>query len=220
VALQEAEGLVLLEAGPAGLHEHAPGEAHPDHEPAPSGGEDVHGKAINPHLWLDPRNAQAMVRAIAAALARADPAHAPAYRANAARLTAELAALEERLTARLAPVRDRPFLVYHDAYPYFVRRFGLNTLGEITTTPERAPGARRILEVRSRLRAAGAVCVFSEPSFQPRLLETVTADSDARTGVLDPLGAGLTPGPGLYLALLRNLATALVDCLSGAGKAP
>jgi len=201
LAAVEAEGVEVLpgrEAGPWAAH------ADDDHD---------HG-AIDGHLWLDPRNAAAIARAAADALAAHDPAGAARYRANAATLGAALRDLEHELAATLAPVRGAPFIVFHDAYQYFERRFALNAAGAISFGPERAPGARRIGEIRDTLRSTGAVCVFTEPQFEPALARTVAEGAKARIAVLDPLGAALTPGPGAYPALLSNLAGALRDCLT------
>lgn len=191
-----------------GHHEHEH-EHEEDH-----GGDHEHGP-IDGHSWLDPRNAAAWTSAIAEALSGADPAHAEAYAANARKARERLGALEQRLADRLAPVRGVPYLVFHDAYQYFEHRFGLNAAGAVTVSPDRAPGARRVAELRELVRTSGAACVFSEPQFEPRLVSVVIEDTPARTAVLDPLGAALPAGPDLYPTLLENLAEDLADCLSG-----
>lgn len=165
------------------------------------------------HFFLDPVNAKLMVAAIADSLAAADPGNAATYRTNAATTVADLDALIAETEARLAPVKDRPFVVFHDAYQYFEGRFGLNVAGSITINPELTPGADRIGEIRERLKAADAACVFAEPNFEPRVIDVLIEGTDAKAGVLDPEGAGLEPGPGLYRQLIENLATGLVDCL-------
>ena len=105
------------------------------------------------------------------------------------------------------------FVVFHDAYPYFERRYGLNKVGAITVSPETRPGARRVQEIRELLLSAGAVCVFSEPQFEPALVKTVVRGVETRTGVLDPLGAGIGPGKDAYFSLLRKLAKSFRQCL-------
>ncbi len=171
-------------------------------------------EAHDPHLWLDPENGRAMVEAIAATLARHDPAHAAAYAANAARMTGKLAALDRALAARLRPVKNIPYVVYHDAFRYFEARYGLAAIGSISTGPDRAPGARRLHEIRRRIVDGGAVCVFTEPQFRPRIVATLIEDTAARVGVLDPIGSEIPPGPDAYAALLTALAEGLVACLS------
>jgi zinc transport system substrate-binding protein len=158
-----------------------------------------------------------MVKAVARALSEADPGNAARYRANEEAVTARLDALAARMEARLAPVRDRPFVVFHDAYRYLEERFGLSAVGSITLSPEAAPGAQRVQEIRNRIARLDAACVFSEPQFEPRLLPVVTEGTTARTGVLDPLGADIPDGPDLYFTLMERNAEALASCLSGEG---
>lgn len=173
-----------------------------------------HGSgAVDPHLWLDPENARLWLGVIATALSRADPANAAHYAANAEAAGAEIDALEVWIEARLAAVRGRSFVVFHDAYHYFEHRFSIEARGAVTQSDARAPGPARIAAVRALIRETGAACVFREPHFRPALAETVAAGTGARIGVLDPVGTGLAPGPGLYDALLRGIADALADCL-------
>src|SRR5918994_1639680 len=108
------------------------------------------------HVWLDPHNARAMVDAIAAALAETDPENAGAYQGNAARMREELDHLDRRLAETLAPLADRPFVVFHDGYQYFERRYGLNAIGSISVGPDRRPGARRLGEIRDTLEETDA----------------------------------------------------------------
>jgi zinc transport system substrate-binding protein len=180
--------------------------------------EEGHGApaGTDPHFWLDPRNARAAVRVIADALAEAHPRHAQAYRRNARGLDARLEALDKRLQAMLAPVRARPYAVFHDGYRYFEQRYGLRNVGAVAATPQHKPGVKRIAALRARIRRLGAVCVFAEPQFRPHLIETVVEGSRAKVGMLDPLGMDIEPGPELYFRLMERLASAMVECLSGA----
>ena len=168
------------------------------------------------HIWLDPENAKAMVAEIARALSAASTADAALFARNAERVTAEIDALEAKLRRELDPVRNKPFVVFHDAYQYFERRFGLDALGSITISPEAAPSARRLIEIRRKIVALHAACVFGEPQFNPNLVAAVVEDTGARTGTLDPEGALVEPGPGAYATLLENLAHELVSCLAQA----
>ncbi|MCC2096793.1 MAG: zinc ABC transporter substrate-binding protein [Hyphomicrobiales bacterium] len=172
-----------------------------------------HGR-IDSHMWVDPVNAKAYVTAIAAALAAADPGNAALYRKNATAVQARLDALQSEMSATLAPVKAKGFIVFHDAFQYLEKRFGLKGVGSISLGDARAPGARRLRDIRSRLKASGAVCVFSEPQFEPRLVQTVIEGMPIKTGVLDPLGAALGNGPDLYFMMMRNNARALRACLA------
>jgi zinc transport system substrate-binding protein len=104
-------------------------------------------------------------------------------------------------------------VVFHDAYYYFEARYGLNAAGSVTVSAERAPGARRLSEIRAKVRSLGATCVFAEPQFRPTLVSVVLEGSGARLGLLDPVGAQRAPGPELYFELLQGLADSLVGCL-------
>ena len=174
---------------------------------------DEHGP-LDLHLWLDPENAIAMLAAIADRLAAIDPARAAGYRSNAEDAAARIRKLDAELAENLASVRDLPFLVFHDAYQYFERRYGLSAAGAVAVDPERPPGARHLAELRAHARESGARCIFAEPQFQPDLVETLREGTDLRAGVLDPLGADLPVGPGHYEALMRELGESLRECLS------
>jgi zinc transport system substrate-binding protein len=200
VALINASGVTRLPARRGGLWE-------PD--------EDEHDANIDGHMWLDPRNGIAMVRAIAETLAKADPTHAARYRANAQSTIARLTALDTRLTAALEPAAKKPYIVFHDAYHYLEARYGLSPAGAVTVAPDRPYGPRRISEIRDRIANGKVVCVFSEPEFPPKLLTTLTEDTGARIGTLDDLGSQLSPGPMLYETVLENLARDLRKCLLG-----
>lgn len=219
MALAEVDGVTRLPLREGGSWEI---EAHRDDARASEHGHDddrkdardhAHGD-WNPHVWLDPLNAAVFVKVIARELGQIDPANKARYEANAARLTAKLRALDGELRQTLAQVQDKPYIVFHDAYRNFEARYGLNPVGSITLSPELAPGARRLVEIRARIRNAGAICVFAEPQFEPKIIRTVTQGTGARTATLDPLGAQLKPGPEAYFQLMRNLATDLTGCLT------
>ena len=176
-------------------------------------GNDPDEGPTDPHIWLDAHNAIAMTRVIAAELAHDDPANAAKYYANAAASIAASPSSTATLAARLAPVRNRPYIVFHDAYHYFEARYGLDSIGAVTVAPDRPIGPRRIAVLRDALMQGQALCIFREPQFPPDLVTTLTEGTAARVGVLDPLGANLIPGPHLYTTLLNNLAASLIHAL-------
>jgi len=191
----------------------AKGDDHKGHDGHEGHGHEGHShEGDDPHIWLDPANAAAMGRAMARALAAADPANADLYAANAEAFAGEADALARDVAARLAPVRDRPMVVFHDAYQYFERRFGLNVVGVINVSPERPPGARRLAEIRDRIRDAHVACVFVEPQFPPKLAETAAAGADTRIVDLDPLGDRIPLGARHYRDLIRQAAKAVESC--------
>ena len=184
-------------------HDH---DKHDEHE-----GHD-HGE-FDPHFWLDPKNAIAMVAEIQEHLSKIDPGNAATYQSNAANISSQLDTLIAEIDAELEPVKNQGYIVFHDAYQYFEHRFGMSAIGSITVSPEVMPGAERISSLQAKVRELGAGCVFSEPQFEPKLAEVVTENTQAGKGVLDPLGAALENGPSLYFDLIRNMAKSLKDCL-------
>ena len=188
--------------------------AHDEADHKDAGHADDEHADFDAHLWLDPHNANRIVRAAVRALGKADPSNQDLYQANGDRLIGRIAALDNELEALLAPLKDRPYVVFHDAYQYFEKRFGLSPVGSITVNPDQKPSAKRLYAIRNKILDLKAACVFSEPQFEPALVVTVVEGTDAKTGVLDPLGAGITPGPGAYFELMRNLAGSLNTCLS------
>lgn len=204
VELSKVPGVILLKIRAAGPWEPEAEAEEPAH----------HEGDVNLHIWLDPDNAVAIVKAAVAALSDADPGHAALYAKNGEGLIGRLTALDRELVSDLAPVKDAPFVVFHDAYQYFDRHYGLNAVGSITVNPERAPGASRLSAIRQKIMGLKAACVFSEPQFPPSVVRTVIEGTTARQGVLDPLGADIPAGPKAYFALMRGLASSLKTCLA------
>jgi zinc transport system substrate-binding protein len=230
-AVHEPAGHHHDEAEGENEHEHSDEHGHDDeHEEVghrddeESGGRgrgrghahvDAEGRPLpDLHAWLDPTVAAAMVDLIAAALKDADPERAAVYDRNASGLKGRLAALDRELAETLAPVKKRPFIVFHDAYQYLEARYGLSGIGALSVNPEAPPGARRLAALREEIEAGGAVCVFAEPQFEPKLVHALVEGTEVKSASLDPLGADLEAGPEAYFALLRRLATTLRDCLS------
>jgi zinc transport system substrate-binding protein len=206
LAVMEATGVQTLNNRENNIFEHA------DHD-KDHGHEHEHGERDG-HIWLDPKNAKAIVSAVASELASIDPANAALYAANASAAVLDISTLETELEATIAPARGKDFMVFHDAYHYFEDRFGLASLGTITLNPETTPGAATIAKLQQRLQQANVGCVFSEPQFDSKLVSLVMEGSSAKTAVLDPLGADLAPGPGLYAAMMKNLGQSFATCLA------
>lgn len=180
--------------------------------------EDEHGQTgFDPHGWLDPVNAIAMARMIESALAELDPAGAAGYERNAEDLARRLTELNEEIESELAPVRGLPFIVFHDAYRYFEDRYGLSAVGSAVLDPEHSPSARRILELRERIREFGVTCVIGEPNLNRRVIDTIVEGLDVRVGIVDPSGVTLDEGPDVYFRLIRAMASVFKDCLSPEG---
>ncbi|NTF31733.1 zinc ABC transporter substrate-binding protein ZnuA [Rhizobium skierniewicense] len=232
VELDDAKGMEKLsfrEGGPFEAHAHDEHEGHDHTEKAGDDhsheGEHKHEHEhehahdhdegeYDMHLWLDPANAKAMAVEIEKTLMTADPANAKAYQDNAKTLVDNLDALDKEITETVAPIKDKPFIVFHDAYQYFEHRYGVKTVGSITVSPESIPGADRIKQIHAKVQELNATCVFAEPQFEPKLVNVVIEGTNAKSGTLDPEAATLEAGPDLYFKLMRGIATSLKACLS------
>lgn len=207
VELDKAPGITKLKFREGGAFEaDDDGDEPTDHD-------HDHGE-FDTHLWLDPHNAKAMTAEITTTLVAADPANALTYEANQKALDDRLDALDTEIAATLAPLKSKPFIVFHDAYQYFERRYGVRVAGSITVSPESIPGAQRISEIHGKVAELGATCVFAEPQFEPKLVNVVLEGTSAKSGVLDPEAATLPQGPDLYFDLMRGIANSLKTCLS------
>ena len=212
--VDEKNGVKLLAQRMNGTFERHAHAEDGDHDGHDDHDQDEHlSGAIDAHVWLDPANATAIVENVTKALAAKYPAHAVTFNANAAALLAKIDALTSEIEKDLAPVKGKPFIVFHDAYQYFEKRFGLAAAGSVTLSPDQQPSAKRLTQVRKKIGELGAVCVFAEPGFQPNLINAVTEGTKARAGTLDPEGITLQPGPELYFELMRGLAKNAVACL-------
>jgi zinc transport system substrate-binding protein len=175
-----------------------------------------HGNDLDAHVWLDPENAKIIAQAIAATLSKADPDNASAFTVNAQKLVLELDALSNEIAAKLEPVKQIDFLVFHDAFQYFEKRFNIPAAGALALHPENMPGAASISNLKTQIAKGKIKCVFSEPQFDDKLTKLLLEGTTARTAVLDPLGASIEAGPAHYASLLRSLTQTLTTCLSGA----
>ena len=217
ITLSEAQGLVRRSLRKGGTFEahnhdddgHGHGHGHEDelHD------DDGHHDAFDMHIWLDPVNAGVMARVIAGVLSEIDPDNATTYASNTVTLLQRLEDLTTEIAAEMRPLHDKPFIVFHDAYRYFEDRFDLTAAGSGVIGSERSPGARRILELRDKIHDLGATCVFAEPRIKPGLIDVIIEDTQARIGILDPIGVTIESGPEAYFTLMRNMATSFRECL-------
>jgi zinc transport system substrate-binding protein len=215
VALLHAEGTHRRVYGADAGHRHDDqGYADQGHDDQ---GHDGHGHdhaagSVDPHAWLDPANAAAWAGVIAERLAAADPHNAAAYASNAAAAREALGALDAELRQTLAGAAGRPLYVFHDAYRYLAEAYGLTVAGTLAGGDAADPGAARLAELRAELAAAEGACLFAEVEHGAGAVQAVAEGSGAAVAVLDPAGVALEPGPGLYAALMRNLAGTIAGC--------
>ena len=168
---------------------------------------------VDPHGWLDPYNGRIWLDVIATALSKIDPTNSDIYFVNATQAKADIDTVISELEETLAAFRGTNFIVYHDAYQYFEKRFDVLAAGSISLGDVSDPSPARIAEVRKKVEELGITCVFSEPQFNSELVRTVTDEVSVKTRVIDPLGTQFTLGPDFYLNVLRGIAQSMASCL-------
>lgn len=149
-----------------------------------------HGE-YNMHLWLSPEIARATAVAIHEKLVELMPQSRAKLDANLKDFEAQLAATDKQVGNELAPLKGKGYFVFHDAYGYYEKHYGLTPLGHFTVNPEIQPGAQRLHEIRTQLVEQKATCVFAEPQFRPAVVEAVARGTSVRMGTLDPSGRTL-----------------------------
>jgi len=188
-------------------HDKEHSDGHDDHDDHHD-----HAGGNDPHIWLDPQNGIAILGVVAVELAKVDPENAAKYQANAAEAKAKLEQLDAKLSDQFATHKTAAYVVFHDAYGHFEGRYGLKPSGVVSINPEIAPGAATVAALRKRLSEENVRCVFQEPQFSPRTVNAVVSGSNVARAQLDPLGATVEPGPGLYVQLVAAMAEAYLNC--------
>jgi zinc transport system substrate-binding protein len=169
----------------------------------------AHGE-YDPHIWLDPSNAKVILKEMAEHLIEKDQKNASVYKSNLKKALKDLDKLTKTVKSDLN--KDFKSIVFHDAYQYFEKRFDVNVLGAFTVNTDVMPGAEQLAEIREIIEHDKVSCVFSEPQFNPDIINAVAKDMNISTGVLDPLGATLDPGKNLYLDLIGNMSKSFKGC--------
>ena len=211
IELMDAKGATVLsfrEGATFETHSHQHKHDEDKHD------EDEHATGnVDPHGWLDPYNGRIWLDVIATALSKIDPTNSDIYFANATQAKADIDTVISELEATLAEFRGTNFIVYHDAYQYFEKRFDVLAAGSISLGDVSDPSPARIAEVRKKVEELGIICVFSEPQFNSELVRTVSDGVSVKTRVIDPLGTQFTLGPDFYLNVLRGIAQSMASCL-------
>ena len=204
IAIMELNDIQLLE-----FREKHIFEDHDEHVEEDGHDEHNHGE-FDIHFWLDPEIAKVIVKNIARELSKIDVANKSIYKANAVKAIEELDAL---ITATKLKINtNASYVVFHDAYQYFEKRFGIEVLGALSVNPEILPGAKQLAEIREVIQHEKVNCIFSEPQFNPSIANTIAQDTGVKSAVLDPLGARLEPGKDLYFDLIKDMASSFESC--------
>jgi len=192
-----------------GHDDHGKKEEHDDHDDHDGHEGHAHGE-FDPHIWLDTMNAKAMLNEMAEHLIENDPKNEAKYKSNLDKALKDI----DKLTIEVMTELNNSVssIVFHDAYQYFEKRFNVNVLGAFTVNTDVMPGAEQLAEIREIIEHDKVACVFSEPQFNPDIINAVAKDMKIKTGVLDPLGATLDSGKDLYFKLIRNMSASFKGC--------
>lgn len=201
---------LLMKGGDDDDHDH---EGH-DHS-AENSDEDHHHGEYNMHIWLSPEVARLSAVAIHDKLVELMPQNRAKLDANLQTFELGLANIDKQVGSVLAPLKGKGYFVFHDAYGYFEKHYGLTPLGHFTVNPEIQPGAQRLHDIRTQLVEQKAVCVFAEPQFRPAVINAVARGTNVRSGTLDPLGIEVKLGKDSYMQFLNGLANQYASCLKG-----
>lgn len=204
IELIATSGTHLLPLRNDHLFSHTEHEGHAEHS----------ASVYDPHAWLDPANAIVWLHHIASQLAKMDSLNAPKYRQNAEQASLKIQTMIVDVTAELDDLQTVPYVVFHDSYQYFENRFNLQPKASISLGDGSQPGISQIRTLQAVIKSTQANCVFSEPQYSDRLVNTVISGMDIKTRRLDPLGFELEPGENLYIGLVYNLSSNLLRCLS------
>ena len=180
---------------------------HDDHD------HDKHEKEDDVHIWLSPDNAVKIIKKINKELSLYFPENAETYDKNANQMIKEINQLKVELKKELSGIKDKPYIVFHDAYQYFETSFGLNAAGSVALEGDIASSPKQISIIKDKIVKLKASCVFQEPQFDSKLVKIVVEGTNAQIGTLDPLGVNIKSGENFYLQLLKNMAKSLKDCL-------
>jgi manganese/iron transport system substrate-binding protein len=171
------------------------------------------GDTGNPHLWLNVQYAMHYVESVRDSLIAADPEGADAYRTNAAAYLTELDALDKEVATAMEsiPAERRKLVTFHDAFPYFAQRYGLEVVGVVVEAEGREPSAQELAKLADQVSAQHVPTVFAEPEFNAQLLETVAKEAGVQVRTL--LSDAFTSDVHSYVELMRFDAQQLVEGL-------
>jgi len=203
ITLLNLPSLSLLPLRTAGTHSaHSRDPAHPTRD-----------IAIDPHVWLDPRNLQAITLALSDSLQQHDAAHAALYQTNAMRILEQLVALDMHTEESFSQRGQRAFIALHDATQYFESRYQLTAVGTLFNGEELSPSIKDLARLRSLLVNKEVTCLLIEPSTNERWIETLTQGLSINVVPVDVLGLANPQGDTHYLQTLEQISAAFARCL-------
>ncbi|MFQ1953824.1 zinc ABC transporter substrate-binding protein ZnuA [Aeromonas veronii] len=218
LALTQVEGMPLFNYATQDSHD---SHDHDDHDHAAhehgnhdhdEGHEGHHHEGVDPHIWLGPTQAKVIAKAIASELGKLDPANQARYDANLAAFDAKVDAKDKVIAGQMKAVNEKGYFVFHEAYGYWERHYGMSSKGHFTVSPERRPGAKTLVDIRKALEEKQASCIYAEPQFSPAVIESVARNTGAKVLLLDEVGEQVPLGPDGYPQFMQQLADAFAQC--------
>lgn len=185
-------------------HEHKGGHEHEHHE----------GLTTNWHVWYSPAISQIVAQKVADKLTAQFPDKKDLIAKNLADFNRTLTEQGDKIKAQLAPFKDKGFFVFHDAYGYFNDAYGLKQTGYFTINPLVAPGAKTLAHIKEEIAEHRVNCLFAEPQFTPKVIESLAKGTSVNVGRLDPIGDGVKLGENSYANFLQATADSYAQCLS------
>ena len=220
LALTQVEGMPLFNYATQDSHDSHDHDAH-DHDHAAhehgdhdhdEGHEGHHHEGVDPHIWLGPTQAKVIAKAIASELGKLDPANQARYDANLVAFDAKVDAKDKVIAGQMKAVNQKGYFVFHEAYGYWERHYGMSSKGHFTVSPERRPGAKTLVDIRKALEEKQASCIYAEPQFSPAVIESVARNTGAKVLLLDEVGEQVPLGPDGYPQFMQQLADAFAQC--------
>lgn len=185
-------------------HEHSH-EHHHDH------GDE--GLITNWHVWYSPAISQIVAQKVADKLTAQFPDKKDVIAKNLEDFNRTLAEQSDKIKAQLAPFADKGFFVFHDAYGYFNDAYGLKQTGYFTINPLVVPGAKTLAHIKEEIAEHRVNCLFAEPQFTPKVIESLAQGTSVNVGRLDPIGDSVELGVGSYAKFLQMTADSYGECL-------
>lgn len=214
ITLLDKPGMKLYPVRQGGLwgsHDHSQEACE---QPEHNADHDHDTSSIDGHLWLDPHNAKVIVKVIAEKLSDLDPQHKAAYLANSEKIIKRLEDLDQELKILLMPVKDKPYVVYHDGTQYFDRRFKTRGIGALIGDGYYGVNAKHVLQILEYIKAQQVHCIFTEPQFPTDKIHSLMgSQAGTRVKTLDYLGVGLKADEDAYFLMMRQLADAFLKGL-------
>lgn len=166
------------------------------------------------HIWLSPKAAETIAEQIAERLGQQLPDQKAKIAENLTNFKVALAAKHNEIEQQLSAVKGKGYYTFHDAYRHFENAYGLNPLGSFTINPSVAPGAKTLAKIKKNLAENKAQCLFAEPQFTPKVIESLSKGTAAKVGQLDPLGENIELNKTAYPQFLQSIADQFSECLA------